>query len=186
MAARAGMANLISRWRRLVGGAGTAVFTDDEAQEILDAHRRDLVAVPLTMEPHYAEGVWEYKVYHIGAGNLEEASSGADAWEMRDANGMAIGTALYTVDYLRGRIVFGADQAGSARYLTCRAYDLNGAAAQGWRELQGEKAELYTYSGDGRTFSRGQWFDHCERMAAHYERKAWLTVVSWERSDCNA
>lgn len=47
-------------------------------------------------------------------------------------------------------------------------YDLNWAAAEGWRLKAGLAAAQYSVTADGATFQRNQVFEHCERMAAHY------------------
>jgi len=43
------------------------------------------------------------------------------------------------------------------------------AAAIGWRELMAAKASYFDFSTDGQSFSRSQWFKHCELMANHYD-----------------
>jgi hypothetical protein len=47
-------------------------------------------------------------------------------------------------------------------------YDLNRAAAEGWRLKAAMAAGQYSVTADGATFQRNQVFEHCERMAGHY------------------
>lgn len=189
MAARSGMTNLISRWRRLVDDTGTVAFSDDRAQEILDGERFDFYQEPLTVQAQQvAAGSVAYHVYTSIHHNLEGTASGTVAFRLYDSLGTVI-TSGYTFDDQLGRFVFTANQAGSARYLDGRSYDLNGAAAAGWRERAGMQADAYDFRVEGRQYSRSQWFKHCMDMAQYYESLrsnqaqwgSWAGVI--ERSD---
>jgi len=183
---RAGMTNLVGRLRRMVNDAGTAVWTNDLLQDALDARSRMLWERPLTIVSQYVAGTATYKRYLVGVGDLEELDPESDArWRVYDSAGAAIGTGDYTVNYLAGEIMFGADQRGSARYLDAFYYDLNGAAGELWRERAGLTSDKYGFSADGGSYQRQQWFEHCERMAERYELKAWPIEVNWERRDGN-
>lgn len=182
--ARSGMSNLITRWRRMVDDAGTAVWSDDQAQQLLDDCRVTVYAEPLTAIAQDI-GSTVYLVYHSRYGNQEELASGTTVWRLFDANGSTIGTASYSMDYQRGIVTFTADQKGSARYLDARSYDLAGAAADAWRQRAGMQADGYDFSADGASFSRSQWFNHCERMATVYDRQRLPAVTIMTRSDLN-
>lgn len=181
-AGRAGMSDLITRWRRMVNDQGTAVWTADEAQELLDTFRTDVWAEQLTPAPQYISGTAQYKVHMTNFENLETTASGTAAFRLFDANGSAISSG-FNSDYLRGIFTFSADQKGSARYIDARSYDLNAAAAAGWREWMASKAELYQFSADGASYNRQQWFLHCAQMADYYDRLSKPSVTSLVRSD---
>ena len=183
MPARSGMSNLISRWRRLVDDAGSSTWTDDQAQQLLDMNRIDFWQEPLTVVPLESGGSVIYTVYQSEYMNLEEATSGTSAWRVYDSNGTVVGTATYSVDYIRGIITFTADQGGSARYLDGRSYDLNGAAADAWRERAASQANDYDFQADGARFSRGQWFDHCMSIADRYDMLRRPVKPTLERED---
>lgn len=185
MAVRTGMANLISRWRRMVDDAGTAVWTDEQAQQILDVNREDFWWDSMTPVPEQSGGSTVYTVYLLRRQNLEELSSGSAYWRVFDGAGTTIGTAGYAVDYLTGIITFTADQMGSARFLTGRAFDLYGAAADAWRERAASKASAYNFQADGGRFDRAQWFEHCLKMAEYYGNlvHGGMTVSVLDRSD---
>lgn len=172
MTARTGLSTLITRWRDLVADSGTVGFTDDEAQTILDSYRVDLYRRELDPVPVNIGGTTQWLTHLVGYPNLETVASGTAYFQVWDANGSAIGTSTYTPDYQTGIVTFTADQAGSARYLDARSFDLYGAAAHGWREWAAAKASLYKFSADGASYDRNQWFDHCMAMAAHYDRMA--------------
>ena len=182
--ARSGMSNLITRWRRMVDDAGTAVWSDDQAQQLLDDNRVTVYAESLTAIAQDI-GSTVYLVYYSRYGNQEEIASGTAVWRLFDANGSTVGTANYSTDYQRGIVTFTADQMGSARYLDFRAYDLAGAAADAWRQRAGMQADGYDFSADGATFNRSQWFKHCHDMAATYDRQRVTTVSLMTRSDLN-
>jgi hypothetical protein len=61
--------------------------------------------------------------------------------------------------------------------LWARTYDLNAAAAVGWRWKAGLVAHKYAFGTDGQTFTRNQWFAHCMQMAEVYGKRAPLTVT---------
>ena len=185
MAARTGMANLISRWRRMVDDTGTATWSDDQAQQILDVNRTDFWWDSMAPVPEQSGGSTIYMTYLLRRQNLEELSSGSVYWRVFDGAGTTIGTANYAVDYLTGIITFASDQMGSARFLTGRAFDLNGAAADAWRERAASKASTYNFQADGGRFDRAQWFDHCLKMAEYYGNMAHggMTVSLLARSD---
>lgn len=185
MSIRAGMANLIARLRRMANDVPAAAWTDDELEEILDSHMEELFGTHLAPVSRYVNGTITYKTFLCAYSDLEEVFSGDDYWRMYDSAGSTIGTAGYTVNYQTGRITFTADQAGSARYLDARCYDLNGAAAQAWRERMGMQSDKYSFGADGASYSRSDWFKHCETMAAKYEQKSWAQIVNWDRNDGN-
>jgi hypothetical protein len=174
--ARTGVAYLIRRWRRLVNDTSGSVWSDAEAANILDLYRYNLWGHELEIKPETSGGSTVYKRYLVGYTDLESVVSGTAAWRVYDVDGTVIGTANYTVDWQRGVVTFTADQAGSARYVDARSYDVNGAAAYGWRELIGAKAGLYRFTADGASYDRNQWFDHCERMASKFEVNSIFTV----------
>lgn len=55
-------------------------------------------------------------------------------------------------------------------------YDLNAAAAEGWRWKAARATELTAVDLDGTKLSAEQIFEHCERMIGVYSRKVGGTV----------
>jgi len=154
----------------MVNDSGTVYFTDERAEDILDRNRLDFYGLSLDPQSRQVDGSVWYTVYRGQYGFLEGSASGTTAFRLQDSNGTAI-TSGYTADYRLAVFTFDADQKGSARYLDGRAYDLNGAAADGWRELMGVSADAYNFSVENRSFSRSDWFKHCSDMALFYERQ---------------
>lgn len=174
--ARDGMANLIARLRRAVDDTGTAsVWTDDELEDALDEHRMRVHRECLRIEESYTDaGSATYYNYQSRFGNYEEGSA---AFEMEDGSGSARAAGTYTANYINGSFTMDADQAGTALYLTGWSYDINGAASDLWRERAAQVSSYYNVGLDGHTLSRAQWFEHCEKMAELYARKARPQVV---------
>lgn len=182
MSARAGMLNLLARWRRMVNDTAGSVWNDTEAQELLDTYRIDIYAGELEAAPQNVGSTTVYKVHMSPWENLEETASGTANFRLYDANGSAISSG-YTADWQRGIFTFAADQIGSARYIDAKAYDLNAAAADGWRELMGAKASFYKFTADGATYERQQWFEHCQAMARYYDNLSKPTYTTLVRTD---
>ena len=184
------MSNLIRRLRGMTQAgtadysvAGTNWWTDDQLQEVLDANRVDLNHVRVVESPEYEGGTLIYRTFYLGYENLEEVSTGADAFDVEDGRGDTVGTALYTPDYIRGVVRFSNDYSGTALYIRGRSYNLNAAAAQVWREKAAWRADYVDFGSDGQRFSQSQWFNHCWRMAAGYDAAQGVTSAQLYRSD---
>lgn len=180
--ARSGLADLIARLRDMAN-VGTADWSDDELQAVLDRYRLDVHREELIVQPSYNGGAALYYDYYSRYGNFEATDGGTAIFVVEDSTGAKKGTADWTANYINGHISFSVDQAGAIIYLTGRSYDLNGAAAQVWRQQAGKQAPKYSYGGDGKTFSRSDWFKHCMEMAAYYDRLSRPTVVDVMRTD---
>jgi len=167
------MGNLILRLRRMADDAGTAVWDNDMLQTVLDEHKLHVWHEPLEMErADTSASTYEYKRFHSRWGDLEEDTSGTAYFQVQDSAGAQRGTATYTADYVRGMLMMAADQEGTALYLTGWSYDLNGAAADLWRERAAKTSSYYdVWMGEHR-LSRNQWTKQCLEMAHEFERKA--------------
>lgn len=194
MSARTGLADLINQLRGMTNAGtadyalGTANYWDgDHAQEVLDRHRIDVYRELLTPFKEVASGgtaIW--KEYHSAFRNFEITSGGSAVFVVEDSTGADSGTANWTADYQRGIVTFGANQAGTAYYLTGRSYDLFGAAADIWRMKASHFAEQFDFSTDNHSVSRSQRVKHCLEMAEMYQGQSTGSgdnVVTMFRSD---
>lgn len=185
--ARTGMTDLIDTLRGM-SAAGTGDFTvgsiiywaDNEVQKVLDRHRADIVRNEAAPVESYNNGTVVYLEYRLGYGNLEQ---GTAYFELEDAAGTTLGTALYSADYARGIVSFVSDTTGSSVFFTGRAYDLNGAAADIWRVKAAHVADWYDFSTDNHRLSRSQVMRQCLDMAGYYEGYAAPTVIQLYRED---
>lgn len=191
MAARSGMANLITRLRSMteVGTAdytlaGATYWSDDQLQVILDSRRTELIREPIEAEYEFVgAGTPEYHNYFMAFRDLEEAASGTPIWEVEDSTGATVGTASYTVNYDAGHIRFTSDTDGEVYYLTARTFNLNAAAAEVWQKKASHVHKAYDFAADGARYDRSQMFVHCMKMAEHYRNFSGIKVSRLFRSD---
>lgn len=189
MAARSGMADLITTVRRLAS-AGTADYTvagetywsDDYVQDALDQARTELFDEPLHPVTEYdSGGTARYYEYRAPFGYFEQTTGGTAVWKLRDANYATLGTADYTVDYLTGHVTFAADQAGSVRYLTARSYDVYAAAAMIWESKAAHVADRYDFTADGASFKASQLVDQYAKQAQRMWSKSTTGGMTYHR-----
>jgi hypothetical protein len=182
MAARSGMADIISQVRQLASAgtadyavAGSTYWSDDQLQTILDRVRLEVWEETVPYVPTLnSGGTTVYTDYRIPWTWLESTTGGTAIFYLSDSTGARIGTANYTVDYQYGRVTFGADQHGSARYVTARSYDVYEAAARVWEQKAGHVAEKFDFTADGASFKIGE------------QRKAYLDMARHMRSQSNS
>lgn len=192
--ARAGLVDLITELRSLgsVGSNdfevdGFPQFTDGKLQGILDLYRRDHYREPLAPAETYEGGSVVYKDYYTGVGYLEQTTGGTAIFILEHAAGTAVGTANYTMDYLRGKATFSADTGGSAFYWYGRSYDLNRAAAEVWRRKAAYYAAQFDFSTDNHSVKRSTLAKQCREQADYFEaRSLQAQIVTVYRSDVNA
>jgi len=188
--ARTGMSELIETVRGYTdAGTGdytigtTTYWSDNEIQRVLDANRTDIYRDELTMTQTYNSGTVEYKNYYSNFGNYEQSTGGTTIFWLENAAGTILGTSLYSVDYIRGEVVFAADTTGSAVYAYGRSYDLNGAAAKIWRFKASNASKMYDFSTDNHSLHRSQMMKQYLEMAKYYESQAAPTVIDLYRED---
>lgn len=182
MAARSGMEHLITIVRSWAN-AGTAEYDDDAIQGVLDRHRADFRFQPLMARPYAVINDERYQDFYYPQRYVEGTASGTIAWRVQDSTGAAIDTADYTVNYDAQHIYFTNDQAGSARYLTGRAYDVHRATAEVWRMKAADAADRFDVKTDNHDLKRSQLYDHYMKQAERFERQAPARVVTMVRSD---
>lgn len=170
--ARSGMADVISDLRSMTDAsaedytvAGVPYWSDAQLQRILDKHRTDLKWVEMEA---IEEGSGAYLEYSIGYGSLEQTTGGTAIFLVQDVNGTTISSSNYSVDYSRGLVTFTSDTSGTAYYVTARSYDLEGAAAEVWRNKQSHYGAAVDFSTRVHDIKRSQLFEHARQMAEHY------------------
>ena len=191
MAARSGLSQLIED-TRLNCELGTADYTvstvtywsDDQIQRELDRQRRDVRQELLHIESEYSSGTVEYKDYYWRFPHVEQYdASNAEIFHLEDGNGSVIGTADYTVNYEAQHIRFSADQVGSARYLTYRAYDLDRVSATLWKQKAAHVALRVDVKTDNHDIKGSQLQAHYMAMAKQFMQSAKPTSRKMVRSD---
>lgn len=164
--ARSTMATLITRIRLMVGdpAGGSQVFTDDEVQDILDAHRVEVRTAELIPVDSVAAG---------GAVSRKEFVAPRGAWEsgaVLQSNSYAT-VAPTVADLVIGRWTFATDQT-PPMYISGQVYDLWGAAGDVLEAWAAKVAREFDFATDEQTFDRSQKTRGLLRVAAEYRRKA--------------
>lgn len=172
MTARVGMEYLIEYLRGLVQAgtadyyvAGVPFWQDDQLQDRLDRHRTDIYRDELMPIETYEGGTLVYKTYRSRFRNLE---GGTVHFTMQDAAGNPVTGG--SVDFAMGIVTFADNQAGSARFINARSYNLNAAAADVWRAKAGHfSGGVVRWRTDGHEVVRGNMASEATAMAMHFE-----------------
>lgn len=168
MAARATMADIITRLRGMVGDADSATFTDDELQAILDQRRTDAIHAALGYRPSVStSGTIEYHDYYaVDAGAMLPWESDPT---LQDSSGAEL--TPDTSEPMRGYWRFTTTKLPPV-YITGAFYDMNGAAAVVCQELAGRVAQEFDYGTDGHDFSRSQKHQNLLAQSREFARRA--------------
>lgn len=158
------LALLVARVRELAA-AGTADFSDDALEAVLDRNRLDFADDRLTPLAQNEGGTLRYYVHQSAWRNLEASDGGTAVIVLRNSARAVVGTADYSLDAAAGRVTFAADTGGSAFYLTGRSYDVYAAAAEVWRMKAATAAQRMDFAADGASFKASQLIEHCQEMA---------------------
>ncbi len=162
---RSTLAEPIARVRELAA-AGTADYSDDAIQTVLDRNRLDFADDALApLREYNSGGTPVYYTYQAHYRNLEATDGGTAVLYIRDSSGARIGTASYSVLSEAGRVTFLANTGGTAYYLTGRSYDVYAAAAEVWRMKAAAVASRFDFTADGASFKASQLIAQYNKMA---------------------
>lgn len=166
--ARSTMASLIARVRALVGG--DTVLSDDDIQTLLDDHAILVDSYLTPRPPFYATHVSPFE-------NLETG-----ALVYFGYNTLLILTTDYTIDAQRGIVTTLASDYRGLKLLGY-AYDINGAAADGWESIASRSASLFAWSDVEGSYHPEQARAFATEQACRYRAKAWAVSRTIERHD---
>lgn len=173
MVVRSGMNDLIIELRAMTD-AGTAdytlnglyYFTDEQLQSRLDQTRNNWTYKEMRPVEKQVPGSVDYTEYKIPVGRwFERSSGGSEVFVIRDGTAGIVNASDYTVDYDAGVVTFLTTTGGSSRYVDCRTYDLNRAAAQIW------------YWKAAHVTSNVNWRSDNHRVDASHERRACMEMA---------
>lgn len=176
MAVRATMADLIGTTRQLVGDVASASqdFTDQDIQDVLDAHREDVRYEVLTPRPTLSTAGILYNDYYSEVGYWE-------AGETLVWGNFAPLTAL-TSDRVVGHWTF-ANQYPPV-LLAGQTYDIYAAAAELLeRRIALRSFTMFDFVADGRTMRLGTVLDRWQKLRDTYIAKSRGHVISLYRED---
>ncbi len=160
------MATLIIRLRLLVGdpAGGSQVFSDDELQDALDAHRAEVrVAQLIPIESVASGGTVSYLEYMAPRGNWEDDV-------LLQSSSYATVTPT-TKDLLIGRWTFAATQLPPL-YATGKVFDLHAPAVEILEKWAAKLKLEFDFATDGQSFTRSQKAGQLLALAAEYRRLA--------------
>ncbi len=202
MTTRAGAAYIIAEVRRLAG-AGTAeyeivaqtgstvtYYTDEQIERILDSRRIRMARHQLLYEPELSTGGTSvYQHAKVGFAWVEDESAGGSNNDMNitDNQGAIIGTADYSFSAEDGYVSFGADQAGSARYMTGWIHNPYKAAVDVLTSWLNELVKKPDFQTDNMRVWRSNRADAVRRQIEDLKEIAgmapYLQTHTFERSD---
>jgi hypothetical protein len=186
---RPGMADLITRLRRLIGDPTTPkgvaevnssaapVWGDLELQDALDVHREVVRYAPLEPRgtPRPNSGVIDYLDYYATAGQWDtDTALFGPAWQPLSPA---------TADFLTGHWTFSVSQIPTC-FVVGRRYDTYGAAADVCEEWAAKiKLEFSFRTPEGGQFTRKEQSDNLMALAASYRAKQEASVIDQVRPD---
>lgn len=195
MTARTGMAYIITELRGMTNAgtadytiAGSAYWTDDQLQAVLDDHRTEVTDEVMFFAEDNTGGTITTTRYYSSYGWFEQTTGGSLIFTIKDGTHALVGTASWSsVDYRTGRVVFTADTNEATRYLSGRSYDVYAAAADVWRRKASQVTSAsYSWSTDNMSVNKGQMRAEYLKMADYYSTQGGVTSVQIRRSDTDA
>ncbi|MFZ0324732.1 MAG: hypothetical protein WAN48_11445 [Actinomycetes bacterium] len=176
MTERSSMTALVNRLRLLVGDpAGlTETFSFEQIQDALDAHRVEVLQLPLTPRPSIVNGITSYREFYAPRGMWE-----ADE-VLVDSNYLTI--APSTSDRLVGHWTLATSKTPPV-YITGKVYDLYGAAVDVLEQWAARFKAEFDFATDSQTFARSQKSLQVEALAATYRRRARPPAIRFVSSD---
>jgi hypothetical protein len=181
MATRDGMAYLISEVRAKTSESGTAIFTDERIEQLLDSNQQPLVDSQLIYKTQVNGSTTVYKHYQSQAQFLEGTASGTASVRLNNSDGSVVTN--YSEYPRQGYFVFDTNTLGTAYYYTGNAYDLNTAIADAWEEKASYFSSQFDFQVEGRSFKKSQIVKHCLDMARKYRSQGSINLVPIYRGD---
>lgn len=180
--ARAGLSEIITEFRNLVQESGTAIFTDDNIQTILDSCKTPLYEYPVISKEEFTTNGTVYTRYVTpNHTTLEGTATGVSSVRLTNSVGSVI--TGYTQNVLTGEFSFDTDVDEQTFFYSGNSYDLNEAVAKGWRRKAAYYSTSFDFQVEGRSFKKSQVVTNCLNMAKYYESQQASFVGNIYRSD---
>lgn len=174
--ARGTMASLIARLRELVNDTGSATWTDNQLQTLLDRRRIRANYLQLNEEPTRSGSTISYLTFVAVDGDWEEDAA--------LVSGTYASINADTADYENGRWAFVSEPARPV-YLTGWTYDLYAAAADALEQQAATMTGLYDFAADGGSYKRSQQREGIAATAKQYRALQRVGVAEMYRGDVN-
>lgn len=179
MTVRSGLTDYVSQFRSYVQESGTAIFSDDRIQQILDSNSEYFTQNQLFSHPQHLNGSVVYYDYSIDKVWLEGTATTSN--KIFNLNGSVVTN--YTSDFVNGRFIFDVNTRGTAYYMTGRSFNFFAAVSQGWKEKAAYYATQFDFKVEGRDYKKSQVIQQCKEMANLYSSQASVVQHNLDRGD---
>jgi len=160
------MLDLVSSFRQYTSESGTAIFGDDEIQNIFDNNKYSIVKQPLSYASYLLSGTTQYINASIPQQFLEGTASGTALVRMFNAQGTVF--TGYQSNFTQGEFTFTANTLGTAYYYTGYNYNFYKAVSDGWFRKAGFYAGNFDFKIEGREYKKSSVFKQCMEMKDYY------------------
>lgn len=186
--ARTSMSDIIGRVRYLIGDTGTAQFTDDHVQDILDQHKTDVRYNPLMALERIQPGG---TVLYLDFWAVDAAGQPVNHWEgtagtalvLQNGNWSTV-TGSATHNTLEGKWTF-TDEPTRPIYLTGAFYDVEAAGADLCEEWIADLKKCVTFSVGNTKFDLNAQIDNLEKLTERLRRRQKVRTITAQRTDVN-
>lgn len=179
MTVRSGMTELVGQFRSYIQESGTAIFSDDRLQQILDSNSQYILQSLLQPIPIRYHGSVIYTDYFSNHQFIEGTASSTT--NVTNLNGTVVTN--YTSDFINGRFTFNENQRGTAYYVSGRTYNFFKAVSEGWKEKAAYYSTQFDFTVEGRSYKKSQVVKSCLDMAKEFDAKASAVFHSLDRGD---
>jgi hypothetical protein len=172
---RSSMADLITRVRVLINDTGSATFTDDEVQNVLDETRLDIANEALMYEITYSTTATEYLYYYSKRGG---------GWETDYSIKQNLTTTVTpsSDNLIVGKFAF-SSSTDPALFITGKLYDVYKAAADLLERHAVQYTLAYDVMANNQTLSRSQIIKNMHSVIKHYRSLQRPRTIKIGRSD---
>ena len=140
---------------------GVIYWTDDQIQQVLDNHRKDVRGLQLTAFSEYENGSTVYKRYYFPneLGRWVERDDTPDTFSVVD--GVGVAAPEHTIDYDGRLVIFSNTTLGREYFIRARVFDTSSAIADIWLMKAGQRAELINWRAGGQNLQEDEEYQHC-------------------------
>ena len=171
MAIRPEMTALVTRLRSITSAAtddvfnGVTYWTDEQLQDILDAHTLGVQDLPLSEGALYTNGVldWQKQTYHLARG-YDVASDVT----ILDSLGVVV---TGTVNTQSKAVSLTAGSQGTQYYVRATVYDMYEAAAEVWSLKASQRSDYVRWKAGNYQANAAEEYQHCLERSSYYRAK---------------
>lgn len=166
------MQYLVTKVRKNIGDLATVkIFTDDEIEQQLDIHRRDIAYVPLVAVETRTPTTYSYKKFY--------AVETPGYWET-DAefvDGIYNVVTPTSFDAINGVWQFSSGLLSPNAFASGRVFDINAASADLLETWYAQLKTQFSFARGQRSFQRGEQLQAFKQSIDLYRSRSWITVT---------